>query len=67
MHYPGDILGGIIVGVLAGWLVWLLMRWIQRRWHIHEGRYTRSDATVMTMSLGITLIGLVTTALIQTC
>jgi undecaprenyl-diphosphatase len=37
VHYPGDIMGGIVVGVLSGWLMWLLMRWIQRRWHIPEG------------------------------
>ncbi len=34
VHYPGDIMGGIIVGLLAGWLIWRLMRWIQRRWRL---------------------------------
>jgi undecaprenyl-diphosphatase len=65
VHYPGDILGGIIVGVLAGWLVWQLMRWIERRWHIPQGHYTRPDAIVMAGSLGITVIGLLIAALTQ--
>ena len=65
VHYPGDILGGIIVGVLAGWLVWQLMRWIERRWHIPQGHYTRPDAIVMAASLCITVIGLLIAALTQ--
>ena len=65
VHYPGDILGGIIVGVLAGWLVWQLTRWIERRWRIPQGHYTRPDAIVMAASLGITVIGLLIAALTQ--
>lgn len=65
VHYPGDILGGIIVGVLAGWLVWQLMRWIERRWRIPQGHYTRPDAIVMAGSLCITVIGLLIAALTQ--
>lgn len=65
VHYPGDILGGIIVGVLAGWLVWQLMRWIERRWRIPQGHYTRLDAIVMAASFGITVIGLLIAALTQ--
>ena len=65
VHYPGDILGGIIVGMLVGWLVWRLMCWIQHRWHIPEGHYTRQDATVMASSLILTIIGLLTAALTQ--
>ena len=64
VHYPGDILGGIIVGVLAGWLVWQLMRWIERRWRIPQGHYTRPDAILMAASLGITVIGLLIAALL---
>ncbi|MBO4804355.1 MAG: phosphatase PAP2 family protein [Muribaculaceae bacterium] len=66
VHYPGDILGGIIVGVLAGWLVWCLMRWIQRRWRLPVGHYSRPDATMLASALGITVIGLVIAALCQT-
>ena len=65
VHYPGDILGGIIVGVLAGWLVWQLMRWIERRWRIPQGHYTRPDAIVMAASFGTTVIGLLIAALTQ--
>ena len=65
VHYPGDILGGIIVGVLAGWLVWQLMRWIERRWRIPQGHYTRPDAIVMAASFCITVIGLLIAALTQ--
>ena len=65
VHYPGDILGGIVVGVLAGWMVWQLMRWIERRWRIPQGHYTRPDAIVMAGSLGITVIGLLIAALTQ--
>ena len=65
VHYPGDILGGIIVGVLAGWLVWSLMRWIQHRWRLPQGHYTRTDATVIFSSVVVTVVGLLTAALIQ--
>jgi len=66
VHYPGDILGGLVVGVLVGWLVWLLMRWIQRRWHLPEGYYTSTDAVMMLSSFGVTLLGLIIAALVQT-
>lgn len=66
VHYPGDILGGIIVGVLAGWLVWRLMCWIQYRWRLPEGHYTRSDAVVMASALAATAVGLIVAALVQT-
>ena len=66
VHYPGDILGGIIVGVLSGWLVWCLMRWLQRRFNISSGHYGRPDAVVMASSFAVTIIGLLTTALSQT-
>lgn len=66
VHYPGDILGGIIVGVLAGWLVWRLMCWIQYRWRLPEGHYTRSDAVVMASAFAVTSVGLIVAALVQT-
>lgn len=31
VHFPGDILGGIVVGLTAGWLVYALWRWLQRK------------------------------------
>ena len=65
VHYPGDILGGIIVGVLAGWLIWLLMRWIERRWHFPQGHYARNDAAVISSTVAFTIIALLIAALIQ--
>ena len=62
VHYPGDILGGIVVGVLAGLLIWLLMRWIERRWHIPQGIYTRVDANIIAGSVAVTILGLLTAA-----
>ena len=64
VHYPGDILGGIVVGVLVGWLVWRLMCWIQHRWHIPEGHYNRSDAVLMASSLAFTIVALLVVSLI---
>ena len=65
VHYPGDILGGFVVGILAGWLVWSLMRWIQHRWRLPQGHYTRTDATVISSSLAVTVVTLLTAAFIQ--
>ena len=65
VHYPGDILGGIVVGVLAGVVVSYLMRWIQRRWRLPSGHYSRAEAAVMASSLGVTVVGLLAAAFIQ--
>ncbi len=65
VHYPGDILGGMAVGMLSGWLAWLLMGWIQRRWRLPRGYYTRNDAMVTVGAIGITLVAIVTAATFQ--
>jgi undecaprenyl-diphosphatase len=65
VHYPGDIIGGLIVGMLAGWLVWLLMRWIQHRFNIPNGYYTRNSGIVMALAFAVTVIGLVIAATVQ--
>ena len=65
VHYPGDILGGLIVGILVGWLVWCLMRWIQRRWRLPEGHYTRTDATLLASSVAVTIVALLIAALLH--
>ena len=31
VHYPGDILGGAILGALCGWLVYLAFRYVSKR------------------------------------
>jgi len=31
VHYPGDVIGGAIWGILCGWLVFLLFRWIMNK------------------------------------
>lgn len=64
VHYPGDILGGMLVGVVVGRLVWRLMCWIQHRWNVPEGYYSRPDAIVMSSSLAITVVALLTASLI---
>ena len=66
VHYPGDIMGGIVVGMLTGWLVWCLMRWIQHRWRLPQGHYIRPTATILASSVAVTILGLLTAALIQT-
>ena len=32
VHYPGDIIGGAVVGVVTGWMIYLLYRWIDRKY-----------------------------------
>ena len=64
VHYPGDILGGTLVGIIAAWIVWLLMRWIQSRWHLPQGYYTRTDATILSTSVALTILSLLTAALL---
>ena len=65
VHYPGDILGGIVVGVLCGWLVWRLMCWIQHRWRLPQGYYTRTEATILGGSFAFTLLALLIAAAAQ--
>lgn len=31
VHYPGDVIGGAVLGALLGWLVFLLFEWIIRK------------------------------------
>jgi len=65
VHYPGDILGGIIVGVAAAWLVWRLMRWIQHRYRLPQGHYTRTDATIMASSVVVTVLSILIMSIVQ--
>ena len=65
VHYPGDILGGIVVGVSVAGLIGLLMLWIERKWRIPKGYYTRTDAMTMASSFAVTVIALMAASLIQ--
>lgn len=65
VHFPGDILGGIVVGLASGWLVWLLMRPIQRRFNISNATFTKPDGAVIAASVGITIIGIAVAAAFQ--
>lgn len=65
VHYPGDIMGGILIGLLSGGLVWGMMCWIQRRWNVPRGHYTGSDAAIMASSIALTILILLAIALIQ--
>lgn len=65
VHYPGDILGGIAVGLLVGWLLWCLMRWIEHRWRLSRGHYVKADGRMVAISLMMTLAVLLAAAFIQ--
>ena len=65
VHYPGDIVGGMLVGIIAGWLVWRVMLWIEHRWHMPRGYYTRDHATVMVWAVCLTVMGIIVAAAIQ--
>lgn len=30
-HYPGDMVCGALFGMFAGWIVWLLMNWMEKK------------------------------------
>ncbi len=45
VHYPGDILGGALLGVLCGYLVFLLFRWAIPRLPASWNMNDRSDIT----------------------
>lgn len=63
VHYPGDLLGGMVVGLLAGWVAYWLWKTLQRRWlHTDARVYDRSDALIINLAIGITIVGIVITA-----
>lgn len=65
VHYPGDILGGMVVGVFVGWFIYALMRWIMRRWRLPRGFYSRADDVIMASAFATTVVGLVAAAIVQ--
>ncbi len=53
VHFPGDILGGIVVGLGAGWLVYALWRWLQGKYDYGGPRrlFNACDAQVVAGSV----------------
>ena len=51
VHYPGDIIGGTLVGLLVGWLVYRLWQWTEH----YQPIFTRHDATMVASSVYVTL------------
>jgi len=64
VHYPGDILGGIVVGMLVGWGVWALWNVLRRHWRMPARPFTASDARVMAASVPITMLIIIIVAAI---
>ena len=56
VHYPGDILGGTVVGLLVGWAVYRLWLWAEHRWlHNYDPVFTRQDASLVASSVYVTI------------
>jgi len=56
VHYPGDIIGGTVVGLLVGWMVYRLWLWTEHQWmHCYDPIFTRSDATMVASSVYVTI------------
>ena len=63
VHYPGDILGGIIVGTLAGWAAWAIFSWLKRRFFADVTlEFTKRHAQWMMLGLGFNLLVIMLTA-----
>ena len=65
VHFPGDIIGGIAVGVVVGVAVYRLLLWIGRRWKVAPRHYVRSDGVVMLSAFAVTVFCIVAAALVQ--
>lgn len=67
VHYPGDILGGAIVGALAGMLVVWVGRSVERRtagqWALPQ--FARADARVMTAAVILTAASILVLGLLS--
>lgn len=65
VHYPGDIIGGTLVGLLVGWLVYRLWLWVEHNWlHRYDPIFTRRDATMVASSVYITIMAIALFALL---
>ena len=57
VHYPGDILGGTIVGLLAAWLVYAVWSMVQRRYLHTDGQvFAAQDGRLVAVSVIITVV-----------
>lgn len=57
VHYPGDILGGILVGLFAGWIVFWALKKIKPE-IMRKAPLNFKQAAIPIYILGLTLIGL---------
>ena len=65
VHYPGDILGGTILGLLVGWLVYRLYLSLQQRLQLSPIDYTPIDARLVAGSVWVTVIALLAAACVE--
>jgi len=65
VHYPGDIVGGVLIGLLVGWLVWALWRWLCQCWHIRNVHFSVAESRSIALSVTVTIAIITVTALLQ--
>ncbi|MBO4870592.1 MAG: phosphatase PAP2 family protein [Muribaculaceae bacterium] len=57
VHYPGDILGGVVVGLLSGWLGFVLWNWAQRRYLNGDHQlFSQSDGRLVTWAVIVSIV-----------
>ncbi|MBQ9672388.1 MAG: phosphatase PAP2 family protein [Prevotella sp.] len=60
VHYPGDILVGLLWGGIVGTCMWLLHQWVARRWFLASqyvsGQYTRSGYQYVDINVVVTVL-----------
>ncbi len=67
VHYPGDIAGGLVVGILAAVVVLLAARIVARRYGSPTlPRFNVADSRVMTASVVATLLIIIVSATVKT-
>ena len=65
VHYPGDILGGIVVGLLAGAIAYRAWRYAMVRWStVNEPLFTTRDSHAVTAAVWASVAVLATAAAI---
>lgn len=56
VHYPGDIIGGTIVGLLAGLVAYRLWKWGVVRYCGSDCTYTERDSLAMVAAVWLTVL-----------